>query len=145
YVLAGGYAITAMSFLLMAQATSMGSLYVLITAHVIMSFGLAPIFTLSTDLIIGTVPPERAGVAAGLSETSAELGGALGIAVLGSIVTALYAGGMSVFDSSGLGVEAIAIARETIGGAVAEALKAGGPAGERLLAEAREAYAGAFW
>ncbi len=63
-----------------------------------MSFGLAPVFTLSTDLIIGTVPPERAGTAAGLAETSSEFGGALGIAILGSIVTALYAGGMAAFD-----------------------------------------------
>lgn len=52
--------------------------------------GITPVSTLSTDLVIGAVPPERAGVASGLSETSSELGGALGIALLGSIATALY-------------------------------------------------------
>ena len=39
---------------------------------------------------MGCVPPERAGVASGISETGAELGGALGIAVLGSIGVAVY-------------------------------------------------------
>ena len=144
YVMAGGYAVTAASFLLMAQAASMGSLYLLVTSYIIMSFGLAPIFTLSTDLIIGTVPPERAGTAAGLAETSSEFGGALGIAILGSIVTALYASGMAAFDGGGLSREALVAARETIGGAVDQAANIGGVAGDLLLAEAREAYASAF-
>ena len=42
-----------------------------------------------TDLIVGSAPPERAGAAAAISETSSEFGGALGIAVLGSVVTAV--------------------------------------------------------
>jgi DHA2 family multidrug resistance protein-like MFS transporter len=144
YIMAGGYAVTAASFLLMAQAASIGSLYLLVASYILMAFGLAPIFTLSTDLIIGTVPPERAGTAAGLAETSSEFGGALGIAILGSIVTALYASGMAAFDAGGLSVEATAAVRETIGGAVAEAAVIGGSAGDLLLAEAREAYAVAF-
>lgn len=145
YVMAGGYAVTAISFLIMAQAASTASLHLLISAYILMSFGLAPIFTLSTDLIIGSAPPERAGGAAGLAETSSEFGGALGIAVLGSIVTALYASGMASFaGGSGFSDEAMAIARETIGGAVAEAERAGGTAGELLLAGARESYANAF-
>ncbi|MEW9805528.1 MFS transporter [Mesorhizobium sp. ZMM04-5] len=144
YVMAGGYAVTAASFLLMAQAASTGSLHLLVASYVVMSFGLAPIFTLSTDLIIGTVPPERAGTAAGLAETSSEFGGALGIAILGSIVTAIYASGMAAFDSGGLSSDVVAAVRETIGGAVAEAANVGGAAGDLLLAEAREAYAAAF-
>ena len=44
----------------------------------IISLGLAPVFTLTTELIVGSAPPERAGAASGISETGAELGGALG-------------------------------------------------------------------
>ena len=47
---------------------------------------------MSTDLIIGAAPAERAGAAAAISETGSEMGGALGIAVLGSIGTAIYRG-----------------------------------------------------
>ena len=45
------------------------------TGYVILSLGLAPVFTMATDLIVATAPPERAGIASGLSETSTEFGG----------------------------------------------------------------------
>ena len=63
---------------------------VLVVASLVISLGLAPVFTLTTDLIVGSAPPERAGAASGISETGAELGGALGIAILGSIGVAIY-------------------------------------------------------
>ena len=52
----------------------------LVVASVVISLGLAPVFGLTTELIVGSAPPERAGAASGISETGAELGGALGIA-----------------------------------------------------------------
>jgi DHA2 family multidrug resistance protein-like MFS transporter len=144
YVMAIGYCVTAVGFLLMAYSTTNASLPLLVAAYLIMSFGLAPIFTLSTDLIVGSVPPERAGVASGLAETSSELGGALGIAVLGSIVTALYAGGMASADLAPLDDSAARAARETIGAAVAEASALGSSAGDQILAAARSAYSFSF-
>lgn len=144
-VMAGGYAITAAAFVALAWAAATASLPLFVAGYLVMSFGLAPIFTLSTDLIVGSVPPERAGSAAGLAETSSELGGALGIAVLGSIVTMLYAGVMSGFDVAGLSATGAAAARETIGGALDHAAQLGGKAGDLLIAEAREAYTFAFW
>jgi hypothetical protein len=59
---------------------------------VILSLGLAPLFTLAADLAVGSAPPERAGAASGISETSSELGGALGLAILGTVGTAVYRG-----------------------------------------------------
>ncbi|HEV2749992.1 MAG TPA: hypothetical protein VGV12_05645 [Gemmatimonadales bacterium] len=44
--------------------------------------------TLTNDVIIGWAPPERAGAASGISETCAEFGGAVGIAIFGSISVA---------------------------------------------------------
>ena len=52
---------------------------------VVLSLGLAPLFTLAADLAVGSAPPERAGAASGISETSSELGGALGLAILGTV------------------------------------------------------------
>ncbi|WP_396925826.1 MFS transporter [Mycolicibacterium sp.] len=51
--------------------------------------GLGLAFTVANDLVITSVPPERAGAAAGISETAYELGTALGIALLGSIIAAV--------------------------------------------------------
>jgi DHA2 family multidrug resistance protein-like MFS transporter len=53
-----------------------------------------PVAALTTDMVVGSAPPERAGAAAGISETSFELGAALGIAVLGSLVTTVYQAGL---------------------------------------------------
>jgi DHA2 family multidrug resistance protein-like MFS transporter len=71
YVMAAGMAVAAVGF-----------------GSVVFSLGSAPMTTLATDLMVGTAPPERSGAASGISETSSELGGALGIAVLGSIAVA---------------------------------------------------------
>ncbi len=92
YAMAGGLALAALGYAILTQVGEGSGLALLVTGMVLQSLGLAPVFTLTNDLIVGAVPPERAGAASAISETSSELGGALGIAVLGSIATALYGG-----------------------------------------------------
>ena len=70
-------------------------LAILAGASLVVSLGLAPVFTATTDLIVSSAPPERAGAASGISETGSELGGALGIAILGSIGVAVYRGALA--------------------------------------------------
>jgi DHA2 family multidrug resistance protein-like MFS transporter len=93
---------------------------------VVISLGLAPVITLATELIVGSAPPEQAGAATGISETSGELGGALGIALLGSIGTAVYRAEVADALPTGVPVEVTEAARATLGGAltVAETLPA---------------------
>ena len=78
-------------------------------------------FTLATDLIVGAAPPERAGAASALSETGSELGGALGIAVLGSVGTIVYRTAISHSLPPELTLSAQEAARSTLGGALAVA------------------------
>src|ERR671914_485782 len=82
-IIAGGLAVEAVGFGLLMQIDASTSFLFLATGLVISSLGLAPVFTLTTDLVVGSAPPERAGAASAISETTRELGGALGIAVLG--------------------------------------------------------------
>jgi DHA2 family multidrug resistance protein-like MFS transporter len=58
----------------------------------VLGIGLGLAYTAASDVILTSVPPERAGAAAAVSETGYELGMALGIATLGSIVTGVYRG-----------------------------------------------------
>jgi DHA2 family multidrug resistance protein-like MFS transporter len=95
---------------------------------------------MTTDVIVSSAPPERAGVASAISETGAELGGALGIAVLGSIVTVVYRGAMATVEPAGLPAAAAEAARDTLGGATAVAEQLSGPIGTALLETAREAF-----
>jgi DHA2 family multidrug resistance protein-like MFS transporter len=111
-----------------------------VTASVIIALGVAPPVTLGTDLVVGCVPPERAGVASGISETGAELGGALGIAVLGSIGVAVYRNEIADAVPSGVPLEASESSKDTLGGATQAVESIPGGLGEPLLDAAREAF-----
>jgi MFS transporter, DHA2 family, multidrug resistance protein len=90
-IVAAGLMVAACGFALMAQVdSSASSLALLVSGSVLLSLGLTPVGIVITDLILDIVPRERAGVAGALSETAYELGGALGIAVMGSVIMATY-------------------------------------------------------
>src|SRR5262245_50550632 len=100
--MAYGLAIAGVGSALLALLPGGGghALALLVTGSVLLALGVSPAVTLATDLIVGAAPPERAGEVSGLSETGAELGGALGIALLGSIVTAVYRGKLGDTDAA---------------------------------------------
>jgi DHA2 family multidrug resistance protein-like MFS transporter len=144
-VIAGGMTVSAAGFPLLSQVAVAGApLATLVVGSVVFSVGLTPVVTLTTDLVLGAAPPQRAGAAAAISETSSEFGGALGIAVLGSIVTALYGGAMAAAVPAAVPHAAAEIARGTVGGAVSVAALLPAPLDAQLLAVARAAFARAF-
>jgi DHA2 family multidrug resistance protein-like MFS transporter len=87
-LIAAGLLVGALGLAIVAQVD--GTLAPLVIGMTVMALGLGVVATLATDLTVGVAPPERAGAASAVSETSSELGGALGIAILGSIATAVY-------------------------------------------------------
>jgi len=140
FVMAGGLALAAAGFALFTQVRTGAGLAILVVAFVAYSLGLAPTFTLATDMIVGSAPPERAGVASALSETGSELGGALGIAIIGSLGTALYRGELARAVPPGVPPEAVEAARSTLGTAVAVAERLPYDVGADLLDAARMAF-----
>jgi DHA2 family multidrug resistance protein-like MFS transporter len=145
YVIAGGMSVAAAGFVLLTLVDNAPApLAVLVAGSVVFSLGLAPVVTLATDLVLGATPPARAGAAAAISETSSEFGGALGIAILGSIVTVIYRGAMTGALPAGLAPEAAEAARGTIGGAVSVAGQLPAALGAGLMDTARSAFAQAF-
>ncbi|AVH59790.1 MULTISPECIES: MFS transporter [Streptomyces] len=102
-------------------------------ALLIVGLGAGFSFTVTADVILSSVPKEQAGAASAVSETAYELGAALGIALLGSIVTGVYA------DFTGP-AGTPAAAHESLGGAVE--VSAGLPThtAEALLGAARESF-----
>jgi MFS transporter, DHA2 family, multidrug resistance protein len=144
FVVGGGLVVAAIGFGLLTRLDGVSGLAVLVTGSAIMSLGLAPVFILATDMIVGTAPPEQSGAASAISETSSELGGALGIAVLGSIGTAVYRSQLTDTVSSAVSSEVAAVARDTLGGAVAVAGRLPEGVGTELLRAARVAFAQSF-
>jgi MFS transporter, DHA2 family, multidrug resistance protein len=141
-VMACGLGLAAGGFGLLTQLGTdhAAGLAVLVTGSVVFSVSLAPVDTLATDLAVGSAPAERAGAASAVAETTAEFGGALGIAVLGVIGTAVYRGQMAHALPAGVAPQAAAAARDTLGGAVAAAGQLHGQLGQALLGAAREAF-----
>lgn len=139
-VITGGLAMAAVGFGLITQVDVDAGLGYLVIGMLIYSLGLSPVITLTTDLIVGAAPPERAGVASAISETSSEFGGALGIAILGSIGTAIYR--LSMKDGIPEQVpDALAKeATETLGGAVTAAGKMPQEFSTQMLGTANEAF-----
>ncbi|CAL9592161.1 Multidrug efflux pump LfrA [Streptomyces sp. enrichment culture] len=131
HVVTAGFAVAACGYVLLSFADT-DALALTLLASGVLASGVTMVMSQITDLALGAAPVERAGAASSLMETGAEFGGALGMAVLGSIGTAVYRGGMP--DS------APAAAHETLGGALAVAERLPGHAGDALATAAREAF-----
>ncbi|MDJ1132297.1 MFS transporter [Streptomyces iconiensis] len=112
--------------------------YVLLgSVLLVVGLGAGLAFTVTADVILSSVPKEQAGAASAVSETAYELGAALGIALLGSVVTGVY---RSFPTPSGVPEGAADEARHSLGEAVETAHTLPGGAGERLLATAQETF-----
>ncbi len=139
-IMAAGLALAAAGFVVFTQVDATSGFAMIVTGSVAFSLGTAPVFTLTNDLIIGSAPPERAGAAAGISETTAELGGALGIAFFGSIGAAIYRSGVAEGIPAGIPPESAAVAQDTLGGAVEVAAQLPASLGAPLLEGANDAF-----
>ena len=140
FVMAGGLALSALGFVPLTQVNPSTGVETMVAAFVVFSLGLAPVITLATDLIVGSAPRERAGAASAMSETSAEFGGALGIAILGSIGIAVYRGQLDdTLPAAGPPAQA-EVARDTLGGATEVAADLPAQTAAALLEAARGAF-----
>jgi MFS transporter, DHA2 family, multidrug resistance protein len=137
-VLIGGFLMTALGY---ATLTGVPAGRWLLMSAVAMFFaGLAPVLTTTTDLVMSAVPPGKAGTASGISETSSELGAALGIAILGSVATAVYRMRMDQAGLEDVQAVAVATARETAAAGIAAAHYLQGRMADELLRAVRDAF-----
>src|SRR5215218_6125927 len=135
-LVAGGLVVAAVGLAMLTRVGADSGLAALVAGSVILALGAAQVVTLSTDLIVGAAPPERAGTASGISETGTELGGALGIAILGSLGTAVYRSEVSDAVPGGVPSHAGEAVKDTLGGAVGVA--------DRVPSSLIDAATGAF-
>lgn len=105
---------------------------------VIMSFGIANAMAPATDAVMGAVPLAKAGVGSAMNDTTRQVGGAFGIAIIGSLLNSIYSSGMNDSQAvSSLPPEDAAAASNSIGMAVEVAGGLPAPAGEALMTAAR--------
>jgi DHA2 family multidrug resistance protein-like MFS transporter len=139
-IMGSGMAGAALGTALLIALPVREGLPIIVAASIIMSLALAPVITLATELIVGSAPAEQAGAATGISETSGELGGALGIALLGSLGTVVYRAAVGRSLPAGVPPEAVGAARDTLGGAVAVSAELPPQIGSALIEAARVSF-----
>lgn len=131
YVVMAGFVVAACGYGMLALAGT-DSMWLVLAGAGVLASGMVTVISQMTDLAMGAAPPEKAGAASSLMETGAEFGGALGMAVLGSIGTAVY--------RHDIPSSAPSPAHETLAGALAVARGMPGRAAAELPATAREAF-----
>jgi MFS transporter, DHA2 family, multidrug resistance protein len=133
--------VAAIGFVLVGQVEVGTGPAGMMAAYSVVTLGTGMLVPLAIDLIVGAAPVHRAGAAAGLGEAGSELGGALGIAVLGSIAGAVYRDRLVPGE---LPPAVAGAASETVGNAVAAARGLPEPLAGALVAAAQRAYTAGF-
>ncbi|MGN9910208.1 MFS transporter [Phytohabitans sp. LJ34] len=135
-----GLTISVVSMLLLTQAGSSGWLVAIVVLVAIVALGTGPLFTSGTGMVVGSVPPEKAGSAASLSETSNVFGSTLGLALLGSVGAAVYRNQMADAPLNDVPPPVAEVARENVASATAAADSLPPAAADNLADTAGEAF-----
>ncbi|GAA0377569.1 MFS transporter [Acrocarpospora corrugata] len=136
--MSGGLALTALSLTPVLGWGVEDHPLTLAMCFVGIGFGVEVALLAASDTIMASAPESRAGSAAAIEETAYELGAGLGIAVLGTITTIVYAPALVV--PAELAAGPAVLARESLAAAAHVAEELGGPVGASLLAGARLAF-----
>ncbi|MEV1009737.1 MFS transporter [Streptomyces sp. NPDC049881] len=133
-----GFVLTAVAVLTLTCLDGHDRPVLMVTGFVLLGFGLETTLFASYESMLSDVPVRQAGGAAAIGETAYQFGAGLGIAVLGSIMNAVY--GPAVHRFKGVRGDESAAAGHSLGEAYAVASRVGGGAGEALRQAARDAF-----
>jgi fucose permease len=136
---AAGLAIAAVGLVIASRLQVDSSYGLLVVAFVVLALGMALTMPSSTASILSSLPMGKQGVGSAVNDTTRELGGALGVAVMGSVFATRYT---SAIGSSIAHLPAVAqeTARSSVGGAIGVAQQIGGSTGAALESTAKHAF-----
>jgi DHA2 family multidrug resistance protein-like MFS transporter len=129
--IAAGLALSVLGSVLLTTVNSTHGLIPVMIGIAVLALGTGPLFALGTSMVIGSVPPERAGSAASMSETGNYFGGSLGMALLGVIGAGVYRVRMTSAPAS---------ARDTLAGALTTSQHLPSPQATELIHTAKAAF-----
>ncbi len=133
-----------LSLILLYETTT--PLWVIEVSVFLTALAMGTMMAPSTDAVMGAVPTEHAGVGSAMNDVTRQVGGAFGVAIIGSVLTSVYSSRVSdaVGAVTGLPDAAVESARDSIGAAVSIAATLPAEVGEPLAQSAREAFTDAF-
>ncbi|HEX6786460.1 MAG TPA: DHA2 family efflux MFS transporter permease subunit [Acidimicrobiales bacterium] len=141
YVVAAGMTLSTIALLVLSLLKADSSYPQLVWRLVILSCGLALTMAPATESIMGSLPLAKAGVGSAVNDTTRQVGGALGVAVLGSVFNSIYTSSVTDgLSGSSLPADAIAAAKDSVGGALGVAASVGGAVGNQVAQIAKDAF-----
>jgi EmrB/QacA subfamily drug resistance transporter len=118
-VVGGGLIVAAVGLVAMSRVPVSDGYNHLLLAMALMTMGMGLVMAPATESIMGSLPPSKAGVGSAMNDTTRQMGGALGVAIIGSIVATSYRPGianrLTTFHLSSANISA---AKDSVGGAV---------------------------
>jgi EmrB/QacA subfamily drug resistance transporter len=117
----------------------------LVVAMMMLSGGMGLVMAPATESIMGSLPPAKAGVGSAMNDTTRQMGGALGVAVIGSILATSYRPGVTdALTALGAPSDVITKAQDSVGGAVQAAATLPAELGTAVATAARSEFVDAF-
>jgi EmrB/QacA subfamily drug resistance transporter len=143
---AGGLSLVSIGLLLFTGVNEHSAYFPgIMLRMVLMATGMALTMAPATDSIMGSLPLAKAGVGSAVNDTTRQVGGAVGVAVVGSVFTSVYAAQLADgVRGDPIPRPALDTAQEGIGNAFAVAARLGGQTGADLVATAKTAFVDAF-
>jgi EmrB/QacA subfamily drug resistance transporter len=140
-MVATGLAVVSVGLAILSTAQVDSGYGVVLATILVLGVGMGLAMAPATDSIMGSLPRAQAGVGSAVNDTTRMVGGSLGVAILGSLLSAGY---HATIDGSAavarLPASAAAAARDSLGGAVGVATRLGGSTGQSVLDDARDAF-----
>ena len=144
-VVAGGLGFAALGLVLFSLLRVNSSYPAVLLALLMLGLGISLTMAPATESIMGSLPKEKAGVGSAVNDTTRQVGGALGVAVLGSVLSSGYASRIvKAVASHPLTTSVSRASRDSVGGALNAAHQVGGQAGQSLADAARQSFVGAM-
>jgi len=145
-IVSTGLGLIALAFLWISTASAATPYLEIVGQMIVLGLGMGLTSAPATEAIMGVVPKEKAGIGSAMNDATRELGGTLGVAVIGSVFASLYASRLIV--PAGLPSEAAKAANESVGGAFIAAQRVAaaglGPVAAQLKAVAAAAFFDGF-
>jgi MFS family permease len=144
-VVTGGLLSMAAGFAIAATNGVSTPYAVIVVAMFFMGAGLGLVQAPATEAIMGSLPPAKAGVGSAVNDTARELGGTLGVAIVGSVFSSIYASRLGdALAGTPVPSDAVTIASESVGAANEVARQAGATAGPEAQSFVTDAVNSAF-
>jgi EmrB/QacA subfamily drug resistance transporter len=144
-VVAAGLSLMAGGFAVAATNQASTPYPVIGAAMLLMGFGLGAATSPTTESILGALPRAHAGIGSAVNDTTRQVGGTLGVAVLGSVMASVYGGRIAdALAGTPLPAEAQRTASASLAAALQVAGRVGGRLGASVAVTAQDAFVAAF-